>query len=68
MTVEEAEKILKGDVSGLEFMTEEVYKVCKKLVAITDFECCFYGTTEEVKWAEAFITSYEHYKKEGWIK
>lgn len=64
MTNEEARQILKGDVSGLEFMTEEVYKVCQKLVAITDFECCFYGTTEEVLWAQAFITSYEYYKKE----
>ena len=42
MKIEEAEKILKGDVSGLD-----------------------HGRPELVDWAEAFIVSYEYYKKEG---
>ena len=49
------------DVTGLEFMSKEVYMVCKKLIAITDFECCFYGTTEEVEWAQAYVKAYEEY-------
>ena len=65
MSIEEAEKILKGDVSGLEFMTDEVYELCKSLIYIVDWEGCTYDQDESVKWAEAFITSYEHYKKEG---
>lgn len=65
MPIEEAEKILKGDVSGLEFMTDEVYELCQ---FVTDI-CLFYdhGRPELVKWAEAFIVSYEYYKKEDWI-
>ena len=67
MTEEEARNILKGDPSGLEFMLKEVYKVCQKLIAITDFECSFYGTIEEVEWAYAFVYLVDHdeyYSKE----
>lgn len=65
MTVEEAEKILKGDVSGLEFMTEEVYNVCLALIDIIEQECCYYHHDKEIEWAKAFIVLYEYYKKEG---
>lgn len=59
MTIEESRKILKGDISGLEFMTEEVYNLCKVLIDIVDEEGCSYGHDEEIDWAEAFIVSYE---------
>lgn len=49
------------DINEFEPMIKEVYMVCKKLIAITDFECCFYGTTEEVEWAQAYVKAYEEY-------
>ena len=59
MIHDEARKILQGDATGLEFMAEEVYKVCLVLIYIVDRECCCYHHDEEVDWAEAFIVSYE---------
>lgn len=52
---------MEGDISELIPMNKEIYMVCKKLIAITDFECCFYGTTEEVEWAQAYVKAYEEY-------
>ena len=49
------------NITEFEPMIKEVYMVCKKLIAITDFECCFYGTTEEVEWAQAYVKAYEEY-------
>lgn len=56
MTNDEASKILHGDPSGLEFMTEDVYFVCKAFIDIMDTECTDYGHHKEADWAEAFIT------------
>lgn len=56
MTNDEAEKILNGDPSGLEFMTEDVYFVCKAFIDIMDFEGTDMGHHKEAEWADAFVT------------
>ena len=64
MTYNESRKILHGDVSGLEFMTDEVYAVCMALIDIVEQECCYYHHDKEIEWADAFITSYDHFKED----
>lgn len=49
------------DITGLEFMSKEVYEVCNALVGICDTEGCDYGFGEECDWAEAYIKAYEEY-------
>ena len=48
-------------------LMDGIYMVCKALVSIVDYECCFYGYREEYDMAETYIKHYEadHMKGES---
>lgn len=40
-------------------IADGVYKICRALVDITQFECCDYGFNEAVDMAEKYVIEYE---------
>lgn len=43
----------------LKQIEDGVYKICRALVNITQFECCDYGFHEAVDMAEKYVIQYE---------
>ena len=48
-----------------EILLENIYRICKALVAIVDTECCTYGFDDEVKMAEDYIKDFEEDHPDG---